>query len=160
MSETLLDQVETHLTAALAFNENAEVAPVALLWPDRDRHFAEAVEMLRPRMPILTLGELDEAGGVGPAYWLRCVIAGTVDVELTEGTPVVYLPGVAREDLRAIEECPRSLAPIAELQYRGQWFAHPNGKDWTARAFLTNKERGLGLDVADDAATNEALLGA
>jgi hypothetical protein len=160
MTETLLDQIRTHLRAALAFNDNAEVAPVALLWPDRDRQFIAAVEALRSSMPILTLGELDEAAGVGPAYWLRCAIAGTVDVELAEGTPVVYLPGVAREDLRAIEGCPRELAPLAELQYRGQWFAHVNGKDWTIRAFLVNKERGLGLDVADDAATNEALLGA
>lgn len=160
MTETLLDQIETHLRAALAFNDNAEVAPVALLWPDREQHFVAAVAMLRSRMPILTLGDLDEAAGIGPAYWLRCAVAGTVDVELAEGTPVIYLPGVAREDLRAIEECPRELAPIAELQYRGQWFAHPNGKDWTVRAFLTNNERGLGLDVADGAATNDALLGA
>ncbi len=160
MSETLLDQVEASVRQALTYNENAEVAPVALLWPDRDRQFVHAAEKLRSRLPLLTLGELDTGIAQGPAYWLRCAVAGTVATDLPASTPVLYLPGVGRDDLRAIEECPRALAPLAELQYRGQWFAHPNGKDWTVRAFLGNRERGLGLDVAEDAATAEALLGA
>lgn len=160
MSETLLDQIEASLRNALAHNENAEVAPVALLWPDRDGQFAEAAEKLRTRLPLLALGDLDEASAQGPAYWLRCVIAGTIQVDLPEGAPVLYLPGVARANLRAIEDCPRHLAPIAELQYRGQWFAHPNGKDWTIRAFLSNRTRGLGLNIAEDGATSDALLSA
>lgn len=160
MTETLLDRIEAIVRQALTYNENAEVAPVALLWPDRDGQFAEAVERLRGRLPLLTLGEFDAEKAQGPAYWLRCAIATTVDLAVVEGTPVVYLPGVGRDDLRAIERCPRELAPIAELQYRGQWFAHPNGKDWTVRALLSNRERGLGLDVAEDRATGEALRGA
>lgn len=160
MTETLLDQIEANLRHALGYNANAEVAPVALLWPDRECQFSEAAQRLRHRLPLLTLGEVDDSQARGPAYWLRCVIAWTIDIDLVEGIPVVYLPGVGREDLRAIEDCPRELAPIAESQYRGQWFAHPNGKDWTVRALLSNRERGLGLDVAEDAATTEALLGA
>lgn len=160
MTERLLDQIEAHLLDALAYNENAEVSPVALLWPDSDGQFRAAVEALRPRLPLLTLGDLDEQARQGPAYWLRCVIARTVDVGLPEGTPIVYLPGVGRDDLRAIEDCPREVAPIAELQYRGQWFAHPNGRDWTVRGLLSNRERGLGLQLAGDAATSDALLGA
>lgn len=160
MTETLLDQIEAHLKHALTYNENAELAPVALLWPDRDRQFTEAARLLRTHMPILTFGELDTSQAQGPAYWLRCVIAGTIDASLPAGTPVVYLPGVGRDDLRAIEGCPRELAPIAELQYRAQWFSHPSGKDWTVRALLSNTDRGLGHDVAEDPATSEALVGA
>lgn len=160
MTETLLDQVESCMRSALGFNENAEVAPVVLLWPDRARQFGAVVKALGPRMPIVTLGEWDPTGAAGPAYWVRCAVAGTVELYVPDGTPVVYLPGVGPEDLRAIEGCPRDLAPLAELQYRGQWFTHPNGKDWTIRALLTNKERGLGLDVADNHATHAALLGA
>ncbi|WP_129664641.1 BREX-1 system phosphatase PglZ type B [Phytoactinopolyspora endophytica] len=160
MTETLLDQIEAHLRQALAYNENAEVAPAALLWPDRDRQFTEAARRLRTRMPVLTFGELDTSQAQGPAYWLRCVVAGTVDASLPAGTPVVYLPGVGRDDLRAIEGCPRKLAPIAELQYRAQWFSHPSGKDWTVRSLLSNSDRGLGHDVAEDTATSEALGGA
>lgn len=160
MTETLLDQIEAGLRQAVTHNEDAEVAPVALLWPDRERQFADAANRLRTRLPLLTLGELNVTDLQGPAYWLRSAIAGTLDLDLLGGKPIIYLPGVAREDLRAIEDCPRELAPIAELQYRGQWFSHPNGKDWTVRAFLTNRERGLGLAVAEDTRTGEALLGA
>ena len=52
------------------------------------------------------------------------------------GTPIVYLPGVSRSALRAVDTCPPELAPIAELQYRSQWFSHPNNRDWTVRALL------------------------
>lgn len=160
MTKTLLDQLEASLKQAMTYNENVEVRPVALLWPDRNRQFIEAAKCLRSRLALLTFGELDASQAQGPAYWLRCAIAGTVDVALPDEIPVIYLPGVGREDLRAIEECPRELAPIAELQYRGQWFAHPSGKDWTVRALLSNRERGLGYDIAEDAATGSALLDA
>ena len=72
--------------------------------------------------------------------------------------PIVYLPGVSRSELRAADSCPPELAPIAELQYRSQWFSHPNNRDWTVRALLSNRERGLGLRIADDADTSKALL--
>ena len=74
------------------------------------------------------------------------------------GPIVVYLPGVSRSELRAVDTCPPELAPIAELQYRSQWFSHPNNRDWTVRALLSHPERGLGLRIADDADTSEALL--
>jgi len=32
--------------------------------------------------------------------------------------PIFYLPGVSRQDLRAVESCPEYLKPLAELQYR------------------------------------------
>jgi hypothetical protein len=70
---------------------------------------------------------------------------------------VIYLPGVSRADLRAIESCPRDLQPLAELQYRACFWSQANGKDWTISAFLSSKNGGLGLDVAQDKATQEAL---
>ena len=159
MAETLLDAIRDRLLTALAHDHNAVEAPVVLLWPDKDRQFETVVKGLAD-LPILTLGPHDEGARCGPAYWLRCAIAGTLDLDLPAGTPIVYLPGVGREDLRAVEDCPAELAPLAELQYRGQWFAHPNGKDWTPRSLLINKDRGLGLAVSDDAGTTEALTGA
>jgi hypothetical protein len=160
MSDTLLERVEEQIKQALIYNKNAEAPPVALIWPDRERQFTAAAEKLRLRIPLLTYGEMDETARCGPAYWLRCVVARTVNIGLQDDPPVVYLPGVGRDDLRAIEDCPRELAPIAELQYRSQWFAHSNGKDWTVRALLSNRDFGLGLDVGEDPATTEALLGA
>jgi hypothetical protein len=160
VSETLLERLEAAIGLAVRFNENAEVAPVALLWPDRERQFEHAIGPLSERLPLVRLGEYSPSGNTGPGYWLRCAVAGTVDVDLPDGIPVVYLPGVAREDLRAIESCPRELAPIAELQYRGRFFSHPNGRDWSVRGLLANHDVGLSLDIAEDHATASSLVAA
>ncbi|NJO55582.1 MAG: BREX-1 system phosphatase PglZ type B, partial [Rhodospirillales bacterium] len=75
---------------------------------------------------------------------------------------ILYLPGVARETLRAAEECPTHLRLLAWLVVGGSTFGHPNGRDWTLRGFLSAKTAygGLGLDVAQDEATRVALLAA
>ncbi len=158
MSETVLDLIGTCIRAALAYNANAQVGPIALLWPDEAGQWRSVIDRLAKGLPVISLGDYDPASRTGPAYWIRCVIAGTVDAKLPEGTPVVYLPGVARSALRAVDDCPARLAPIAELQYRSNWFSHPNGRDWSVRALLSHAERGLGLHVADDTDTNAALL--
>ena len=75
-------------------------------------------------------------------------------------TPIFYLPGISREKLRAAEDCPQELAALVELQYRGVMWLHVNGKEWTPYAFLVSKHGGLGLDVAKDQATLDALAGA
>ena len=72
----------------------------------------------------------------------------------------MYLPGVSRQELRAVQECSDRLKPLVELQYRGVCWAQKNGKDWTVAAFLVSGEGGLGLDVAYDANTRQAMLGA
>ena len=50
------------------------------------------------------------------------------------------------------------LRPLVELQYRGAMYSQYNGKDWTLNAFLTSRSFGLGLDVAQDKGTQEAML--
>lgn len=158
MSETVLDRLLTRLAEALTYNANAQVAPAALLWPDDSSQWMPIISRIRERLPIVILGEYDPKSAQGPAYWIRCVVTGRVDAGLPAGRPIVYLPGVARSELRAVESCPVELAPISELQYRSQWFSHPNGKDWTVRSFLTHRERGLGLNVADDSDTGSVIL--
>ncbi len=158
MSETVLDRLLTRLAEALTYNANAQVAPAALLWPDDSSQWMPIISRIRERLPIVILGDYDPKTAQGPAYWIRCVVAGRVDAGLPTGRPIVYLPGVARNGLRAVESCPVELAPISELQYRSQWFSHPNGKDWTIRSFLTHRERGLGLNVADDSDTGSVIL--
>lgn len=158
MSDTVLDGIVAAVRAAMAYNANAHVAPVALLWPDEGAQWQPVIDRLGDHLPIVSLGGHDPLARRGPAYWVRCVVAGTVDAGLPEGSPVVYLPGVARNALRAVESCPAELAPIAELQYRSQWFSHPNNRDWSVRALLSHADRGLGLHVADDADTAATLL--
>ena len=149
--ESLLDA----LRSATSHNRSDGVAPAAVLWTDKERHWEAVVPRLRAELPLLVLGPYAPAELTGPAIWLRCVMAGTLHgVEPVQGTPVIYLPGVGRADLRAVEDCPKELRPLAELQYRGILFSHPNGRDWTPAAFL---QKVLGLEVSGDAATRVAL---
>ena len=91
--------------------------------------------------------------------WLRCVLAGRAEgVSLPKGqTPIFYLPGVSRQDLRAVESCPDHLKPLAELQYRGMIWSQSNAKDWTILAYLKSDQGGLGLDVAQDNDAKNAM---
>lgn len=83
------------------------------------------------------------------------------DIAWPDGTvPVIYMPGVSRQTLRAVEECPDALKPMVELQYRGTLWTQKNGKDWTVRALLVSDDGGLGLDVAEDKLTLQAMQGA
>src|SRR3546814_15658053 len=107
---------------------------------------------------LLVFGSYDPDQRSGPAIWLKCAIAGLLPEIPLEGTPIVYLPGVSRADLRAIESCPRELQPLAELQYRGAFWSQANAKDWTISAFLSSKNGGLGLDLAQDTADRKSVV--
>lgn len=165
---TLLEAVRTLLAHAGRYNPGDVVAPAAVLWTDVDGQWRPVAEQLRAMMPeLLTLGEYDPAKRTGPAIWLRTVIEPAVRADKfpdlawpADAVPVIYMPGVSRQTLRAVEECPDSLKPLIELQYRGTVWTQKNGKDWTIRAFLVNDEDGLGLDVAEDKLTLQAMQGA
>ena len=82
-----------------------------------------------------------------------------MDTKLSkDDVPIFYLPGVSKQKLREVEEWSEELQPLIEYQFRGAIWAHPNGKDWTPLAFLSSEHGGLGLDVAKDRATTNALL--
>ncbi|KJS33046.1 MAG: alkaline phosphatase [Desulfatitalea sp. BRH_c12] len=157
-------RVMEHLVKAVrdaaVFNPEVQVAPACILWPDRDRQWEAAIPVLQAELPeLLILGNYAPDKRTGPAIWLRCVIAGGVqDVSLPrDRTPIFCLPGVSRQDLRAIESCPDNLKPLAELQYRGVIWSQINAKDWTILAYLKSDQGGLGLDVAQDNAAKNAM---
>ncbi|HCF57339.1 MAG TPA: BREX-1 system phosphatase PglZ type B, partial [Myxococcales bacterium] len=153
----LLDQLEKSFLHALRRGEG-EAPPAALLWADADKQWAALVARLQTALPhLFVLGTYDAAKRTGPAIWLRCVVDSVLkDVTLEPGVvPILYLPGVARQSLRAGDECPRELQPLVELQYRGRVWHQKNGRDWTVEAFLVSED-GLQLDVAQDAKTREA----
>jgi hypothetical protein len=159
MTETALDALALALDDALAYDPNVSADPIALLWPDKERQWESVVSLLQSQRRVVTYGEFDSVRRSGPAYWLRCVIASTIAVDgAPDGTPVVYLPGVSRDDLRNAGAVTPELASLAAVQHRSQWFAHPNGKDWTVRALLSNADRGLGLNVDADSNTSAALV--
>jgi len=165
---TLLEAVRASLAHAARYNPGDVVAPAAVLWTDADGQWRPVVEQLRGLMPeLLTLGDYDAETRTGPAIWLRCVIEPAVRVDKfpdlawpADTVAVIYMPGVSRQTLRAVEECPDALKPLVELQYRGTVWTQKNGKDWTIRAFLVSDDGGLGLDVAEDTLTLQAMQGA
>lgn len=160
-ANTPLQALAQALRRAARHNAEVECAPNCILWPDKDAQWRPVIQALQAELPeLLVLGQLDEAHRSGPAIWLRCAIAGKVEaVSVPPGNPpIVYLPEVGRQDLRAIEHCPEPLKPLAELQYRGQIFSQLNAKDWTVLAFLKSEQGGLGLDVSQDAETKSAML--
>lgn len=163
MIETMAQSVVASLrSAAQAYAPGDQVAPCAVLWADPDRLWSGVVPELLPLLPELyQLGGYDLQLRSGPALWLRCIEARLVAGAPPGGTtPILYLPGVSKEQLRAAEDCPPELAALVELQYRGASWLHVNGKEWTPYAYLVSKHGGLDLDVARDQATLDALTGA
>lgn len=161
MTETFLDALTARLLEAGRYSTNSEVAPAAILWPDAQREWEPLIASLRARLPVLVLGEYEPESRTGPSYWIRCMVDRTLDDRIPEDeTPIVYLPGVSKQDLRAMEEADQLLKPLAELQYRGTLFTQKNGRDWTIAAFIQSNDGGLGIAVAADNGTKEAMLGA
>ena len=158
----VIDYLVAQLRQCSQFNSAAQVAPAVVLWTDETRQWQSAMPVIKRYLPeLLELGDYQPQDRTGPAIWLKCVIAGTLP-ELTlpnDRIPILYLPGVGRKDLRAISQCPAWLQPLAELQYRGCWWAYNTaGRDWTVSSFLTNPKVGLALDVAKDSRAQSALL--
>lgn len=159
-SRTFLDALADALKAASVYNRNDQAPPAAVVWTDKERQWEAVIPRLRERLPLLTFGAYTPAERTGPAYWIRCMIAGTLEGDRlpADATPIVYLPGVSRQEMRAVEECPRELQPLVELQYLGVLWTQKNGRDWTVTAFLQSQEGGLGIQVGADNATKESML--
>ena len=160
-TQTLAEALIAAVRRAARYNAEVEIAPHCILWTDRDQQWQSVIPQLQSEMPeLLVLGNYDPERRSGPAIWLRCAIAQVLDeVDLSpDAMPVLYLPGVGRQDLRAVESCPQSLKPRAELQDRGVTWAQVNGKDWTVMAFLKSDQGGLGLDVSREEDSKRAML--
>jgi hypothetical protein len=160
---TSLDALIAALREAGEHDLRVEAPPEAVLWCDPGKEFHGLQTDLRSRLPgLLTLGEPDAATRSGPDLWLRAA-AGRAVAGLewpAAEPPIIYLPGVGRETLRAAEDCPERLKLLAWFAVSGAFFGHVNGKDWTLRGFLAAKRGGVGLNVAEDQVTRMALVSA
>lgn len=157
----VIDRLISSIRSAAVFNAEVQAPPACILWTDSERQWESTISRLQEELPeLLVLGDYVPENRTGPAIWLRCAIAGEIkSLELPANrTPIIYLPGVSRQDLRAVENCPELLKPIAELQYRGVIWSQVNAKNWTVLAFLKTDQGGLNLDVALDNETKAAAL--
>ena len=156
----VIDRLLKNIRDAAILNPDVQVAPACILWTDGDRQWEKIIPRLQVELPgLFILGDYLPEKRIGPAIWLRCVIAGKINADVLpeNSTPILYLPGVSRQDLRAVESCPEHLKPLAELQYRGVLWSQINAKDWTILAFLQSAQGGLALDVALDKETKSAM---
>ncbi|MFY9972629.1 MAG: BREX-1 system phosphatase PglZ type B [Chromatiaceae bacterium] len=154
MSESILDRLIDSLRKAAIYNRHDLAAPAVVLWTDGERLWSKVIPLLRDAMPeLLTLAPEIADEHVGPATWLRYQLARRE----WQQTPVVYLPGVARHAFRGAAGFPEAARHLFALQFQGQFWSQLNGKDWTPSAFLSSEEGGLGLDLARDRATLEAV---
>jgi hypothetical protein len=148
----VLDKLISSIRDSGKYNADVQSAPDCILWTDKERLWETAMPFLSKAMPeLLVFGEYDKERKKGPAIWIRSAIAGAVEnIDFEGRIPIVYFPGVSKLDLRAVESCPEELKPVAELQYRGNVWCQQNNKDWTLRAYLENRQYGLGLRLAKD----------
>ncbi|WP_436637652.1 BREX-1 system phosphatase PglZ type B [Microbaculum sp. FT89] len=157
---TPLDALVAALRDAASYNAAAEAPPVAVVWCDANNDFLPLIPALRERLPeLLTYGDFDLTTRTGPAVWIRAATVGAIErVNWPEdATPIIYLPGIARDTLKGAEDCPHLLQPLVWYTVAGSLFGHVNGKDWTLRGFLSAERGPLKLNFAEDAATREAL---
>ena len=155
---TLLD-VLTQQLRSCASTADAVERPAAILWTDPDGLWRSLVPLLLETLPeLLVLGEYAPEQRAGPAVWLRCVIDGglVIDGADEERIPIVYLPGIGRQDLRRGDDVLWALQPLVELQYRGALWLN-KGQDWTVTAFLSSPQT-LKLELLRDESTRLALL--
>ncbi len=156
---TLLDVLRNSFATSLRTPDGVAV-PAVLLWADADRQWMALIPALkRADRRVYELGAFAPDINCGPVIWLKCIVDRTLPAVSPESgaVPILYLPGVSRQDLRAGDDCPRELEPLIELQYRGSVWHQRNGRPWTVDAFLTSGD-GLGLDIARDQATHAAML--
>jgi hypothetical protein len=156
----VIDSIKTTVRGAAKHNSDVQEKPSCILWPDGERHWESVIPRLQSEMPeLFQLGDYLPGKRIGPAIWLRCVISGKIEGTIiqADSTPILYLPGVTRQDLRAVESCPDQLKPLAELQFRGVIWSQVNAKDWTTLAFLKSNQGGLGLDVAQDSDAKQSM---
>lgn len=157
----IIEQLVASIREASEYNQNTQAAPAAILWTDKEKQWASAIPLLQEQMPeLMVFGDYAPEKRTGPAIWLKCALENTLETPVITGdeTPIIYLPGVSRIDIRAIESCPEALQPLAELQYRGALWSQSNGRDWTIFAWLKTSNGGLGLNVSRDDPTLAALV--
>jgi hypothetical protein len=160
MKYSIYDKVVHALKQAENHNSNVMVKPEVILWPDPDEQWIDVIGVLQEEMPqLLIYGSFNPNKKQGPAIWLKCMIAKALaDANWNDDAiPIIYLPSVAKSDLRNVENAVFNFQPLLEYQYTGTLFIQDNGREWSILAFIENPIYGLGIKVAHDNATKDAL---
>jgi len=161
MTSTIFNKIVLALRQSVLHNSGIMVKPEVILWPDSERQWESVVHIIRNEFPeLLTFGEYESAKEQGPAIWIKCMVAHLLpEADWSEDvTPIIYLPGISKSDLKNISSAGLDLQPLIEYQYTGTIFSQINGREWSILAFIENEQQGLGLKVAQDKLTRETLV--
>jgi hypothetical protein len=156
----LLTNLTETIRSAAKVNRSLMVPPVAILWTDADRIWESAIPQLAKQLSeLFVLGDYAPADRQGPSIWLKCAVAGKLGTQLSSWTCADSV--LARHqpcrpsryrNLPARAAAPRR-APVPRC------VLEPSKRQRLDRQCIPvcKKRRGLGLDVAQDSATQEAL---
>ncbi|MCX6877042.1 MAG: BREX-1 system phosphatase PglZ type B [Verrucomicrobia bacterium] len=151
---TVLAHLLSVFQHSASYNRHDLARPGVILWTDGERLWEKAVRLIASSCPGFF--QLDENGlgeFSGPSTWVRYQLGKWSG----ESVPVVYLPGIYRHQFRRAAGFPEVARHLYALQFQGQFCSQLNGKDWTPAAILASEDGGLGLRVARDRATQQAL---
>jgi hypothetical protein len=160
MTSSIYDKVLKALKQAEQHNSSIMVKPEVILWPDPEKQWSEVICTMQEELPqLISYGKYNQDQKQGPSIWIKCMVTRVLpEADWDENvTPIIYLPGVSKGDLRNVENAKLEFQPLLEYQYTGTMFVQENGKEWTILAFMENPVQGLGLKVAKDEATKNAL---
>ena len=136
---TVLDHLIKHLRAR-SVQIGGQERPAAILWTDPKAEWTPVIPTIQTRLDeLLVLGDLAPDMRTGPAIWIRCLVDRTLDEPAlpSDRSPIVYLPGVARQELRAGERMSPRTAP-------------PGGTDVPGHAVVAAQRKRLGRDELPD----------
>ena len=78
----IIERLSKAIHSAAVYNPDVQVAPICILWPDRDRQWEAIIPRMQMVLPeIFVLGDYDIENRTGPAIWLRCVLAGKISIK-------------------------------------------------------------------------------
>ena len=100
--------------------------------------------------------ELDQPSGFAVWWTGRCQMSSYP----REPPQSCICPVSAAKSFERFRNAPTVSSLSWNFSTAGVFWTQKNGKDWTVEAFLVSEEGGLGLDVAHDASTRSAMLGA
>lgn len=152
--QTVRDRLIRAIREAATYNQHLFAAPKVILWTDGEWFWESVAKSMLSAMPELLILQ-DSSGGdrIGPATRLRYQLD-----RLEEGQrAVLYLPGISRAMFRGAAGFPANAKHLYAMQFQGCFWQQANHRDWTPSAFLSSADGGLGLDLARDQATLQAL---